>query len=401
MKIVFLVGSVNISGGTYVIFEHASNLQNMGHDIFILTEEKVFDKDVSWHTSGRVLTYINYEDLNKYSFDIAIATWWKTVFRLDEVDTNKYIYFVQSIESKFYIEEEKALRHLVESTYTLDLSIITEATWIKEYLETNYLCNVSLVLNGIRKDIYNTDVVAKAKKLEKGLRVLVEGPLGVSFKNVEKTITLCKESLANEIWLMTSSPIKNYKGVDRVYSQVAIIEAAEVYASCDVVVKLSYVEGMFGPPLEIFHCGGTAIVYDVTGYDEYIIDNVNALVIQTDDEQAVIQAINSLVENSDKLLQLKKNASCTANKWLGWKESSIAFEKAIIHNSKSLLSRERLKILTQFHEMSYIISETSLRKKNILEKILEFKIHLKNRYPNLYQWIKKLYYKFFRKPFPQ
>jgi len=92
----------------------------------------------------------------------------------------------------------------------------------------------------------------------------------VFFKNVEKTIELCLQSDADEIWLLTSTEISEYPGVDKCFSRVAIEKTPEIYRSCDVLVKLSYVEGMFGPPLEMFHCGGTAIVYDVTGHDEYI-----------------------------------------------------------------------------------------------------------------------------------
>ena len=33
---------------------------------------------------------------------------------------------------------------------------------------------------------------------------------------------------------------------------------ADLYAQTDVVLKLSSVEGMFGPPLEGFHRGATA-----------------------------------------------------------------------------------------------------------------------------------------------
>lgn len=42
---------------------------------------------------------------------------------------------------------------------------------------------------------------------------------------------------------------------------------------------------MFGPPLEMFHCGGTSIVYDVTGHDEYIVHDKNGLVAKTDDDE--------------------------------------------------------------------------------------------------------------------
>jgi hypothetical protein len=55
---------------------------------------------------------------------------------------------------------------------------------------------------------------------------------------------------------------------------------ASVYRSCDDILKLSLVESMFGPPLEMFHCGGTAIVYNVTGHDEYIVHGRNALVAE-------------------------------------------------------------------------------------------------------------------------
>ena len=42
------------------------------------------------------------------------------------------------------------------------------------------------------------------------------------------------------------------------------------YARSDVVLKLSRVEGMFGPPLEGFHRGATCVVTPVTGHDEYV-----------------------------------------------------------------------------------------------------------------------------------
>jgi hypothetical protein len=47
--------------------------------------------------------------------------------------------------------------------------------------------------------------------------------------------------------------------------EVIYFDTPLVYRSCDILGKLSYVEGMFGPPLEMFHCGWTAIVYNVTG----------------------------------------------------------------------------------------------------------------------------------------
>ena len=83
---------------------------------------------------------------------------------------------------------------------------------------------------------------------------------------------------------MTASAVEAVAGVDRVFSRVPILETPRVYRSCDVLVKLSYIEGMFGPPLEMFHCGGTAIVYRVTGHEQYIRHDDNSLVVTPDDE---------------------------------------------------------------------------------------------------------------------
>ena len=102
-------------------------------------------------------------------------------------------------------------------------------------------------------------------------------------------------------------------------------DCAKIYRSCDVIVKLSYVEGMFGPPLEMFHCGGTTIVYDVTGHDEYIEHEKNGLVVKTDDDDKVVEYINKLKDNPRYLNKLKKEALVTAKNWISWEESSLRF----------------------------------------------------------------------------
>ena len=257
MKCIFTLGSPAIGGGTNVIFEHATRMVKEGEDVYIVTEQKVKPEEYAWHNLAHLLKWVTYDEIRDMEFDIAIATWWRTVYETYRIKAKHYVYFVQSIESRFYPENEVGLKMLAEMTYMLDMKVITEATWIKKYLE-KYGVDAYLVHNGIRKDIFTL----KGDKFKKndGLRVLVEGPVDVDFKNVPKTIDLVKQSDADEIWLLTSSDVKEYPGVDRVFSRVPPKDCAKIYRSCDVIVKLSYVEGMFGPPLEMFHCGGTAIV---------------------------------------------------------------------------------------------------------------------------------------------
>ena len=404
MKIAFLIGSPDISGGSFVIFEHALRLVGYGHKVALITEIPLNKdkRELHWHKRAQTLEWLSFDQVEErqISFDIVIATWWRTFYELYKVKSLQYAYFVQSIESKFYDSIEKPLCKLVESTYALDVPIITEATWIKEYLYDNYHENAWLVKNGIRKDVYNLigDVIEPRNPNK--LRILVEGPLHVGFKNVPKTIELCKKSNADEIWLLTSTEIDKVDGVDRVFSRVPVEKTADIYRSCDVIVKLSYVEGMFGPPLEMFHCGGTAIVYDVTGHDEYIVHNINGLVVKTDDDEQVVNYINELKKDRKKLNFLKSNTIKTANEWNNWDISAREFEKALFSiMDVNHYSQKTLKLESQFMFDWYVIADTYKNqisdnydrftiKKKVYTKVKNF---IKQRFPSFFGLLKKTY----------
>ena len=382
MKCIFTLGSPAIGGGTIVIFEHATRMKKEGEDVYIVTDRKISREEYSWHPLAHTLKWVTYDEIKKMKFDMAIATWWRTVYDLYKINANKYVYFVQSIESRFYSEQEKGLKILSELTYMLGMKVITEATWIKNYLE-KYGIDAYLVHNGIRKDIFKSD----GKKYDKcnGLRVLVEGPVDVAFKNVPKTIELVRKSNAKEIWLLTSSSITSYEGVDRVFSKVPPTECSKIYRSCDVIVKLSYVEGMFGPPLEMFHCGGTAIVYDVTGHDEYIVHNKNGLVVKTDDEEKVVEYINKL-SNAKTLARLKKGALDTASKWISWEQSSKKFYEKVKELLKmESVGREEIENKSKFFFDIYVEYEN--KNISIKTKVGEF---LRRKTPKIYKIYRKI-----------
>lgn len=386
MKWAVLLGSAAVGGGTYVIFEHAVRAMERGANVTIVTMEHVARKELYWHDRAQNLNWKTIQEAEKEAYDVVICTWWRLVYEAYRLKAKHYIYFVQSVESRFYPVEEKPLRQLAEATYMLPMPVITEAAWIQEYLKKNYLRKVRLVRNGIRKDIYTPKGKCYAPREKGRLRVLVEGPVDVDFKNVPKTISLCRRSEADEIWLMTSSDIKSYPGIDRVFSKVPIEETPEIYRSCDVIVKLSYVEGMFGPPLEMFHCGGTAITYDVTGYDEYIEHGSNALVAARDDDKRVMEYLNQLKREPDYLRKLKAGALHTASQWNSWEQSSALFYETVQEMCRQdvLNLQSRIEKESKFHFQSYMIAEDYYNRVKIQEENSILKkcwIRLKRKIP--------------------
>lgn len=139
------------------------------------------------------------------------------------------------------------------------------------------------------------------------------------------TIELVNQSEADEVWLLTSSKIDTCQGVDRVFSRVPVQDVPKIYRSCDVLVKLSLIEGMYGPPLEMFHCGGTAITFGIPGSEEYIRHGENALVADVGENDKIVQYINDLKRTPELLKNLKRGACQTAMEWRGWEESSSEF----------------------------------------------------------------------------
>lgn len=315
-----------ISGGTYVIVQHAAYLHDKGYHITLAVQEPFTEQTLAWHDDASRLRCVPIDAAKTETFDLVIATWWKTALELRHFSAPRYAYFVQSIESRFYPAAEVPLRTLVDATYQLPVAYVTEATWIRDHLATDYGHEVALVRNGIRKDVYRTmGATVVPRDPNRQPRVLVEGHFGVSFKNTALGVRLAREAGAKDIWVLTGTPVKWVPGVSRVFSRVPMNVTSEIYRSCDILIKLSTVEGMFGPPLEIFHCGGTAIVFDVTGHDEYIVDGQNACVVRRGDMDGVVATLRRLLDDRVELGRLQAGALKTAEAWASWDESSSVF----------------------------------------------------------------------------
>lgn len=314
-----LLGYPEISGGTNVILEHALGLRRLGHRVAIITQERFDPQRLAWKPgAAERLELLAHADCRERVFDLALATWWRSAFDLAHVAAKRYAYFVQSIESRFFGEHEADAKLLADYTYSLPLEIVTEAAWIQRYLREHYDQDAALVRNGIDKQIFRPDGPALEPRPASGLRVLVEGALRVPFKRVELTVDLCRQAGIDDLWLLTPTACDRFPGVRRLLSRVPMPEVGAVYRSCDVLVKLSTVEGMFGPPLEMMHCGGTAITSDVTGHDEYMRHDENGLIAPIGQERLVVEHLSRLLRERTLLDRLKRGAASTAAAWPDW-----------------------------------------------------------------------------------
>lgn len=353
MKICFLVESADISGGTNVIFQHALFMHKHGVQVTIALNQFQTYNNISWHREAHLLKFRSIEEASQFDYNCVIATWWKTTLLLHKFRSENYVYFVQSIESRFYPQSDLKLVNIVNQTYNLNIRFITIATWMQNYLRTAHGKSSALIRNGIQKDIFTRYGDSFAPRPTSKPRIIIEGYFGVSFKNTALAMRIAKEAGIDDIWVLTGSNTLLAPGSSRLFSRLALKDTAKVYRSCDILLKLSTVEGMFGPPLEMFHCGGTSVVFDVTGYDEYIINDVNSIVCNKDNLDDVVVKLRELYNNPVALERLKHGAMLTAQAWPSWEQSSAAFHEHIVTSCMSSTN----KYLTLRNEVLNILDD--------------------------------------------
>ncbi len=326
MKICILVPGTASSGGIAVVFQHANRLQENGYDVKILSLSNRNDSDWFPNQKVEIVPYTQTRKLLRNgSMDILFATSYSTAFSVDMAVAKRKIYFVQSDESRFF-PQDPVLCEKIKETYRLPIEYITEAKWIQEWLKKEFSQDVHYVPNGLDPGMFHQTepIELKGKKP----RILIEGSINVSFKGMSDAYSAIKD-LDAEIWIVSNNGIpKSTWHHNRFFQSVPINKMKNIYSSCDIFLKMSRVEGFFGPPMEAMACGCAVVVGKVTGYDEYIIDGVNALVVESGDVDGAKKAVELLIKDKELRERLIQNGYQAIKGWT-WEKSFEAMERVI------------------------------------------------------------------------
>jgi len=334
MRIGFVLNDLRLSGGVNVVIQHASRLASQGMDeVFLLVREEIED---SWYKPLLGNTVIvpphQWKD---GSYDIAVATYWETLLLLGEVKAESYVWFCQLYEDRFFPDRNPSISSM-QIAGSIPLPVVTEAHWLRDLLILeNPDRSVEVVLNGIDKKVFSEANVPHNPG--EGFAVFIEGSLDALAKNTAFSI---EGSLTSrEATAITHVGNRPYETDDSRYhfipSGLSFLEMAELYSTHHVQVKTPIAEGMFGPPLEGFHCGLPAIVTPVTGAEEYIEDGVNSIVVLWDDTVGLGRAIDSLAIDPELLKTLQNGARETARSWPDWDSQSAKFRTSIMRVART------------------------------------------------------------------
>jgi glycosyltransferase involved in cell wall biosynthesis len=384
MKILFILPINMISGGTFVTYTQAHALKERGHDVSIafLHDPKNIEVHGFPHFSLRTMAFSKLVGTQE-EFDIAISTFWECWYYLGDVRAKHLLSFVQSDERNFYAHPLACERILVEQTYRESrVPIITEARWIESMLKGLGHARISYAPNGINIEQFSPHGPLRFEKSSQ-VRVLIEGPGGVSFKRVDFAFQVASELDCEIVYVSTDGVVKLewQRLASYVEVQVPFQEMPAIYRSCDILLKLSVVEGFFGPPLEMMACGGACVVTRVMGFDEYIRPDENALVVAMDDFDAAKSALRRLIEDKSLRESIIKEGLQTAAS-MQWKDRTSFFSDAVLN-----LTQKSAPVTDQF---SYELRLKRILKENfLLTQKQERQLNFFRRITRVIQKIKK------------
>jgi glycosyltransferase involved in cell wall biosynthesis len=323
LKVCFLLKDLQLAGGVGMVVSHAENLaRHHGFDVAIVLTGADRDAQEWHHRPHESIRLLSVDDVDEH-FDVAVATWWETVYPLFGIDAKRHAYFVQSLEDRFYPKAGDPERLGAATTHELPAAVITEARWIADTLEQlrpGLRCYY--VRNGIDKRVFSSPEHV-TPRTDEPLRILVEGHPDVPMKAVgEAAGAAAHMRERHTTTLVSPDDFRTPMDVDRIVGSLRPDEMAELYRETDVLLKLSRVEGMFGPPLEAFHLGATCVVTGVTGHEEYVIHGWNGVVVDWDDPTGTARWLDLLAVNRPYLHFLRHNALLTARSWPSSQQSS-------------------------------------------------------------------------------
>lgn len=332
MKIAFVCPCNGISGGLLVVYRQAHALSESGHNVHIIFSDDVFGKTVKCYPNFQLPTSYLTEVLESNEFfDVVISTWWRTFYEMFAVKARRFLYFVQSDERRFFPEQSRFIPWVEASYRAKGVGYITEARWIQKRLLEEFGTSSEYAPNGIDNSLFNAQ---GRDRRNEPLTLLIEGPIDQSFKRMPQTYRVAdrlrKAFPGTRIILVTSQRTAEMDDwqIDEIHEKVPFEQMAQIYRTSDILLKLSSVEGFVGPPLEAMACGCVSVVTRATGFDEYLVNEMNSLLVDIDDFEGAYQAGLRLMKSSDLREKLRSAGLVTAQN-MDWRTRTSRFESAL------------------------------------------------------------------------
>lgn len=353
MKITFIMGGPNMSGGDRVCAIYAQKLIALGHEVNIIAPKRHFLntknqvkrvlKGQSWLSKSaqtqnhfqllglEVFYTNNYPPIKSSDVpdaDIIIATWWETVEWVKDFpkEKGKKVYFIQHHETHDWLPIER-----VKKTYKELFHKITVASWLVKLMVEVYDSGPPyLVPNSVDCQMFNA-----SKRTKQEVPTIGFLYSEVEFKGVHIALSvienLKKKLPSLRIIAFGSKRPSALRLPD--YVELTVNPNQEdirlLYQQCDLWLCCSLVEGFGLTILESMACRTPVVSTKCGGAEDIITDGVNGFLCDVNDEASLMEAAFTVLEfNEQEWAEFSLNAYSHANSY-SWDDATLLFQEAL------------------------------------------------------------------------
>ena len=268
-SIVVLVKDLRVNGANRVILEVATGLAQLGWDVTVSVEDASHRQ---W--LGRPLRILPRDDALKRSFDVALSTFYTTVFDLDRVSASARWQYFQDNYYRYGSRTDERLDQIEYAYMHRGSGKLAVSHYLSGLLRAKGV-DATVVQPGVDHGLF----APPGHRTPFAKRALVEGHRR-SYKALPDTYAAIPEG-----WERWGLGLDDHRlGASTMNVQVPQNRIKDIYGACDVLVKLERGGGHPLPPLEAMACGTPVPVSDEGGHLDYCVDEFNALVVTGPEE---------------------------------------------------------------------------------------------------------------------
>lgn len=324
-------------GGGHSVIQEATAMRAMGVDVRVAVIHSGLSTFLNTYedVSGIASLLVGYRSLEElyfhaWRYKIVIATIYSSAALVAEI-ARRYphiqtAYYVQDYEPLFFPPDSPDHRQALAS-YTLlpNALLFAKTWWLVDELLTRHPTlrgRVHKVQPSIDVSLYHCIKVRPPSKLRIVAMIRPDSPRRGAERTL-RTLGHIQHRYPKHCIIHTfgcaHTQLSNLASVSGFhYCHHGVLnrpQVARLLQRCAVFVDFSDYQAFGRTALEAMASGATAIVPASGGANEFALDRVNSLVIDTTNESSCIDALTYLVENPDQLDLLRANAKLTASQY--------------------------------------------------------------------------------------
>lgn len=333
MKILFLLPVRGGGGGSHSVVQEVAAMRGMG--VVATVAVKVQDKQrfvemyADIPNAHELFVGFGPENLIDlaFSYDIAIGTIFSSMSIIKKmVEVNPRLlpaYYVQDYEPLFFAKES-AHWQAAHASYTLvpGAALFAKTDWIINQVRVNHGVEVHKVEPSIDHSVYRLQARTHTGVLTIAAMIRPQ----TAHRGAERTMRLLARihrvygsKISFHIFGCESdNPLFQHLERNFPFVNHGVLKRPQVTAllgQSDIFVDLSDYQAFGRTALEAMACGCTAMVPVHGGTDEYAIDGVNAIVVDTFDEDECFQRLNGLLSAPGQITTMKHAGMLTAARY--------------------------------------------------------------------------------------